>query len=295
MSSVLLIVGNGKQSPESVKILRYVLHNVDLLKQRGLHVKITKFSQDNDKIMRLVVKDGIARLPALYSKTGSHFGSLKIKQELAVLTSVPQGRGGRGGRAQAADPMQNILRERLAEDDFTSYLAKDLFQRGPDGKLKGVSISAEEGQDPNGERFEDNMDDQFQRRMSDMNKRRKEMGMGESMGQTPQRGGDRGGGMGGGNNDRGGMGGRGFTGYNDDRARGGYADDDPRYDNIGDDFAPPRGRGRAQAGPAPGRSDVADMMKQTGISGDFAADMAQPKDQDDEMLNAWLQNNMGSS
>jgi hypothetical protein len=295
MSSVLLIVGNSKQSPESVKILRYVLHNVDLLKQRGLRVKVTKFSQDNDKIMKLVVKNGVARLPALYSKSGSHFGSLKIKEELANLTSVPIQGGGRGRAGPRSDPMQNILRERLAEDDFTSYLAKDLFQRGPDGKLKGVSISAEEGADPNVERFEDNLDDQFQRRMSEMNKRRKEMGMGESMGQTTQRGGDRGG-MG--------MGNRGFTGYDDRGGHGGMGmggrsgpmdDDDPRYDNIGDDFAPPRQRGRAQQGPPPGRSDVADMMKQTGISGDFAADMAQPKDQDDEMLNAWLQNNMGSS
>lgn len=284
MSSVLLIVGNGKQSPESVKILRYVLHNIGLLKQRGLRVKITKFSQDNDKVMKLVVKNGEAKLPALYSKSGSHFGSLKIKEELNNLTSAPQV-GGRGRMPPRGDPMQNILRERLAEDDFTSYLAKDLFQRGPDGKLKGVSISAEEGHDPNGERFDDNLDDQFQRRMSDMNKRRKEMGMGESMAATPQRGG----------NDRGGMGNRGFTGY--DNRQGYDNNDDPRYDNIGDDFAPPRPRNGQRGGnqaPPMGRNDVNDMMKQTGISGDFAADMAQPKDQDDEMLNAWLQNNMGS-
>ncbi|QJX71696.1 hypothetical protein F-M6_0451 [Faustovirus] len=288
MSSVLLIVGNGKQSPESIKILRYILHNVGLLKRQGLRVKITKFSQDNDKIMKLVVKDGVARLPALYSKSGSHFGSLKIKEELNNLTSMPA-MGPRSGRmGPRSDPMQNILRERLAEDDFTSYLAKDLFQRGPDGKLKGVSISAEEGGDPNAERFEDNLDDQFQRRMSDMNKRRKDMGMGESMAATPQRGGTGG--------DRGGMGNRGFTGY-DNRGTGGMDDDDPRYDNVGDYDAPrsrPGQRGGNQAPPM-GRNDVNDMMKQTGISGDFAADMAQPKDQDDEMLNAWLQNNMGSN
>ncbi|QJX71158.1 hypothetical protein F-liban_410 [Faustovirus] len=290
MSNVLLIVGNGKQSPESVKILRYLLHNIDVIKDRGLYVKVAKFSQDNDKIMKLVVKNGVARLPALYSKSGPVFGSLKIKEELSNLTTAPRSQRGRNGPTrQPADPMQSVIRERLAEDDFTSYLAKDLFTRGPDGKLKGISISAEEGGGDGGERFEDNLDDTFQRRMGEMNKRRKEMNMGAEMTQTPQRSsGD----------NRQGMGNRGYTGYNDtqrgynDNQRGNI-DDDTRYDNIVD-FDNNRRGGRNNQAPM-GRSDVADMMKQTGISGDFAADMAQPKDQDDEMLNAWLQNNMGSS
>jgi hypothetical protein len=285
MSSVLLIVGNGKQSPESVKILRYLLHNIDVIKDRGLRVKVAKFSQDNDKIMKLVVKNGVARLPALYSKSGPVFGSLKIKEELSNLSSVGNQRGDsrRGGKRAPADPMQSVIRERLAEDDFTSYLAKDLFTRGPDGKLKGISISAEEGGGDGGERFEDNLDDTFQRRMGEMNKRRKEMNMGAEMTQTPQRGpGDA----------RQGMGNRGYTGYNDTQR--GLPDDDARYDNIVDFDNTRRNGGRNNQTPM-GRSDVADMMKQTGISGDFAADMAQPKDQDDEMLNAWLQNNMGSS